>query len=50
MTENLDDGKIIIQERFKIEKNDDKAKLLKKMLPIYDKFTNFIIENLNNLK
>ena len=39
----------IIQERIKIEKNDDKAKLLKKMLPIYEKYTNFIIESLKNL-
>ena len=50
MTENLDDGEIIIQERIKIEKDDDKAKLLKKMLPIYDKYTKFIVENLKNLK
>ena len=50
MTETLDHGKIIIQEKIKIEKNDDKAKLLKKMLPIYDKYTNFIVENIKNLK
>ncbi len=45
MTEILDDGEIIIQEKIKVDKNDDKAKLIIKMSPIYEKFTKFIIEN-----
>jgi len=50
MTEILDDGEIIIQEKIKIEENDDKSKLLIKMSPIYEKYTNFIIANFKNLK
>tara|TARA_B100001063_G_C16674660_1_gene508373 strand:+ start:313 stop:837 length:525 start_codon:yes stop_codon:yes gene_type:complete len=49
MTEILDNGKIIIQEKIKVEKNDDKAKLMIKMSPLYKKFTNFVIENFENL-
>ena len=50
MTEILDEGEIIIQEKIKIEENDDKSKLLIKMSPIYEKYTNFIIANFKNLK
>ena len=45
MTEILDDGEIIFQEKIKIDKNDNKSTLMIKMLPLYKKFTKLIIEN-----
>ena len=45
MTEILDDGEIIFEEKIKIDKNDNKSTLMIKMLPLYKKFTKLIIEN-----
>jgi methionyl-tRNA formyltransferase len=50
MTNILDEGKIIVQEKINLGKFDKKADILKKMIPIYRKFTKFIVENLENLK
>ena len=46
LTEKFDSGEIIIQEKLKIDKNDDKSKIMKKMLNIYSNFTNYYIESL----
>ena len=50
LTDKIDDGSVIIQKKILIKKNDNKAIILKKMLPIYSKFTDFLIENYDNIK
>ena len=45
MTENFDEGRIIIQKKIEIKKNDNKSSIIYKMLPIYDEFTKYIIKN-----
>ena len=46
LTEKFDSGEIIFQEKLKIDKNDNKSKVMQKMLSIYSNLTNYYIESL----
>ncbi len=53
LTNKFDDGDVIKQKKILIKKKDDKSSILKKMLPIYSKFTAYLLKNyykLNNGK
>tara|TARA_A100001015_G_scaffold181691_1_gene202251 strand:- start:1317 stop:1838 length:522 start_codon:yes stop_codon:yes gene_type:complete len=50
MTNILDEGKIIFQKKINLNNFDKKADVLKKMAPIYRKYTKFIVENFMNLE
>ena len=45
LTNTIDKGKIIKKKKIFIKKSDNKSTILKKMLPIYGKYCNFILNN-----
>ena len=45
LTNKFDEGKVYKQKKIKIEPNDNKSSIMKKMCNLYYEYTNYIIEN-----